>query len=111
MNDRAWEELIDKIDELYQIDRTGKRGEALEDNNKLKRLIESIEFERDNSKYKIERVTSPAIVDKKTYYSRVGGAHRLENIYDPKETTKKVLFFKAQPDGYWNEITPEELLS
>lgn len=111
MNDRAWEELIDKIDELYAVDQMGKREEKLDDDQKLKRSIESIEFERDNVKYKVERITSPAILEKKTYYHRVGGANRIENIYDPVETTKKVMFFKAQTDGSWNEIGPEELLS
>lgn len=111
MNDRAWGDLVDKLDELYQIDKSYKREEKLEDNKDLSRSIESIEFERDNRKFKVERTTSPAIVDKKTFYTKVGGANRVENIYDPTETTTRVAFFRQQPDGYWNEITPEELLS
>lgn len=111
MNDRSWEELIDRIDEKYQVDKHYKSENKLEDNPKYSAKIEAIEFERDNIKFKIERVTSPAIVDKKTYYHKVGGANRVENIYDPTETTNKVQFFRQQPDGYWNEISPEELLS
>lgn len=111
MNDRAWGDLVDKLDELFTIDKSDKRKEKLEDNHQLTQTVESIEFERDNAKYKVERTTGPAIIDKKTFYTKVGGAHRVENIYDPEETTTRVNFFYQQPDGYWNEITPEELLS
>lgn len=110
MNDRAWEELVDLIDQKYDIDTSYQREEPLPDNKDLSRMVETIEFERDNQKFKIERVTSPAIIDKKTYYHKVGGAARVENVYDPEATTKRVAFYKKTTDDYWNEITPEELL-
>ena len=99
MNDRAWEELIDLIDNKYEVDVSDRREEALEDNKKLKQTIESIGFEKDNIKYKIERITSPRVVDKKTF------------VYEPEETSTKVYFYKQLPDGNYNEITPEELMA
>lgn len=111
MNDRAWEELIDLIDNKYEVDVSDRREEALEDNKKLKQTIESIGFEKDNIKYKIERITSPRVVDKKTFYSGQGTANRLQYVYDPEETSTKVYFYKQLLDGNYNEITPEELMA
>lgn len=111
MNDRAWEELIDLIDSKYQVDSSDRREEPLEDNKKLKQVVESIGFERDNIKYKIERITAPRIIDKKTFYSGQGTANRLQYVYDPEEKSTKVLFYKLLPDGNFNEISPEELMA
>jgi hypothetical protein len=110
MSDKAWEELIDLIDTKYQINSSDRREEVLEDDHKLKRIIESICFEKDKVKYKIERITSPRVIDKKTFYSGQGMANRLKYVYDPIETTKRVIIYKQLPDGHYNEITPEELM-
>lgn len=110
MNDRGWEELVDLIDQKYQIDQHHNSREPLPDNRSLHRDVELIEFEKDNQKYKIERVTAPRIVDKKTYYHKVGSSEHSEYVYDPIETTNKVTFYAQTPDGHWNEIGPEQLL-
>ena len=110
MNDRAWEELIDLIDDQYTVDKSGRHEEALEDDKKLKQFVESIEFEKDNIKYKIDRVTGPRVIDKKTFYSGHGSANRIQYVYDPEETSSKVVFYKQLPDGHYNEISPEDLM-
>ncbi|MBI2797864.1 hypothetical protein HYX70_01015 [Candidatus Saccharibacteria bacterium] len=111
MTNRAWDELIDLIDEKYQIDNSNRKTEPLEDNKDLTRTVESIEFEKDNVKYKIERIAGPVIIDKKTFYHQTGSANRVQYVYDPEETSTKVVFYRGQPDGYWNEIQAEDLLS
>lgn len=111
MSDKAWEELIDLIDTKYQVDTSDRREEPLEDDHKLKQIIESIGFEKNNTKFKIERITGPRIIDKKTFYSGQGTANRLQYVYDPEETSTKVVFYKQLPDGHYNEITPEELMA
>lgn len=108
MSDKAWEELIDLIDTKYQIDDTNRVEEALEDNKKLKRTVESIFFEKDNQKYKIERVTSPRITDKKTFYSGHNTANRVTYEYDPEEISTKVLFYTQTSNENWNELSPED---
>ena len=110
MNDRAWGELVDLIDEQYNIDNSNRREESLEDDKKLKQTVESIEFEKDNIKYKIERVTGPRIIDRKTFYSGHGSANRIQYVYDPEETSSKVVFYKRLDDGHYNEISPEDLM-
>ena len=111
MNDRAWGELVDLIDEQYVIDSSKRREEPLEDDKKLKQTVESIEFEKDNIKYKIERITGPRIIDRKTFYSGHGSANRIQYVYDPEETSSKVVFYKQLADGHYNEISPEDLMA
>jgi len=111
MNDRAWGELVDLIDEQYAIDNSDRREESLEDDKKLKQTVESIEFEKDNIKYRIERITGPRIIDKKTFYSGHGSANRIQYVYDPDETSSRVVFYKQLADGHYNEISPEDLMS
>jgi len=111
MGEKAWDELINLIDEKYQIDSSDRLQEDVEDHPELKRIIERIEFEKDNIKYRIDRVTSPAIIDKKTHYHHRGSANRIEYVYDPEEITTKVVFYKQLSDGHYNEISPESMLS
>ncbi len=111
MNDRAWGELVDLIDEQYVIDNSNRREESLKDDKKLKQTVESIEFEKDNIKYRIERITGPRIIDKKTFYSGHGSANRIQYVYDPEETSSRVVFYKQLADGHYNEISPEDLMS
>jgi len=111
MSDKAWDDLVNLIDEKYQIDSSDRLKEEIEDNPGLKKTIERIEFEKDNTKYRIDRVTCPAIIDKKTHYHHRGSANRVEYIYDPEETTTKVVFYQQLSDGHYNEISPESMLS
>ena len=111
MNDTAWEELVNRIDEMYTIDSSTRLVEKLEDSPKLSRTIQRIEFEKDNVKYRIDNIESPKINDKKSFYHHRGAANRVEYKYDPEETSKKVVFYKKLSDGHFNEISPEEMMS
>lgn len=109
MSDRAWEELLDVIDQKYGILSHKKYSQALEDNHELEETITAVTFERSGVEYKFERIVRPRVVDKKTYYHRSGGAQRIENIYDPAETSSKVLLYRKQ-NSDWVEIEPEGVL-
>lgn len=111
MSDKAWEELIDLIDNKFTIDKSESHQEPIEGEPKLKNKIESIFFEKDNVKYRIDRVVGPRIVDKKTFYSGHSTANHSKYVYDPEEISSKVMFFRQLADGNYNEITPEELMS
>lgn len=110
MSDKAWDELINLIDEKYHIDSSDRLTEKLEDDGALTRTIERIEFEKDNVKYRIDRITGPLILDKKTHYHHRGSANRIEYVYDPEETSTKVVFYQQLADGHFNEISPESML-
>ena len=111
MGEKAWEQLVDMIDTKYEIDQHTRKDEPVEGNQHLTRHIEAILFEKDNSKFKIERITSPAVKDTKTHYAHRGAAQRVEQVYDRDETVNRVAFYRQQPDGYWNEVQPESLFT
>lgn len=58
------------------------------------RLLRVLVLKKNNVKFKIERITSPRVIDKKTFYSGQGTANRLQYVYDPEEISTKVLFYK-----------------
>lgn len=110
MSDKAWEDLVDLIDAKYTIDKSDRQELPLEDEPKLRKTVESIYFEKDNTKYRIERLVGPRILDKKTFYSGQGVANHAKYVYDPAETSSRVMFYRQLVDGNYNEITPEELM-
>lgn len=111
MSDKTWEELVDLLDVRYTIDNHTRREEPLEDQPSLKRRVETLELEKDNQKYRVERISQPAVSDVKTHYARSGVASRVEKSYDKDEWTHNVAFYRQTPSGHWNEIQAEDFLS
>lgn len=109
MNDRAWEDLVDRIDVNFGIEHMRKFEEPLEDDSRLKAQVEQIDFVRQGITYRVERRTSPAIVDRKTNYNKTGIATSSHTTYDATDMTHKVMFYRMDGDTVV-EITPEELL-
>lgn len=110
MSDQAWEQLVDLIDQKYGINKHRRHTEEIDGKTKLERLHDEIEFDREGQTYKIDRVSSPAVVDTKTHYVHRGTAQRVEHTYDPAELVHKVVFYKQADDGSWHEIDPESFL-
>jgi len=108
-DDPTWERLTDAIDTKFGITSHGSRTEALEDAPNLQRQVRYICFERGDTTYKFERVTSPVILNRKTHYHKAArGGIRFENIYDPSEVSRKTHLYR-QTGGDWEAIEPEEL--
>lgn len=109
MNDSAWENLVDVIDMKFGIAQHGRKTEKLEDNHDLTQMVEFIEFTKGGEDFRAERITKPAVLDRKSIGGRSAHATlRYQNVYDPKETTSKVHFFRR--DGAdWQPIEPTEL--
>jgi len=110
MSDKAWEELIDLIETRFGIESHQKTDLPIEGSNNLTKNIEEVVFCRNGSKYKVERVISPAIIDKKTIYHRNANATSIQYIYDDQVKTHKVFFYR-QIDQNWQEIPPQKLLN
>lgn len=104
MNDAAWERLVDSIDIKTGVDRHGKNQRPVAERPDLQEVVEYVEFESGGRQLKLERVTGPAIVDRKTHYShRPGVANRVETIYDASETASRVQLLQKL-DDVWQEV-------
>lgn len=103
MNDGAWERLIDSIDATVGFDAHRKTKRPLEDRPELTESVEEFEFERGGVRFKLERVSGPAVVDRKSHYSHRGGtASRIENIYDASDIAHRETLYR-EIGGDWQE--------
>jgi hypothetical protein len=109
MNDNAWERLVDAIDIKAGIGRHGREQRPLENRTDLNETVEFIEFELKGEPYRMERITGPAVIDRKSHYSHRGGtASRIENIYDPNETQSRIQLY-TKVAGEWEPRETSEL--
>jgi len=101
MNEASWDRLTDGIDVKFGITKHGSEKRPLEDNPNLRADVQFVEFERAGENYRLERITGPAIIDRKSFGAhRIGANVRFENVYDPAETTSKVAVLKQSGDGW-----------
>ena len=109
MDDRAWDRITDAIDAKFGIERHGRLERKLADALHLTERVAFIEFLRGGTLFRMERVTGPAIIDRRTVGAkRAGSDIRFENIYDPDELAHKTLVFK-EAAGEWVPVTMDEL--
>ena len=108
-DDRAWDRIVDAVEQKFGLDEHGRGKRAMEDAPDLTELVSFIIFNRDGEKLKLERIQGPAIIDRKTMGARRAGATtRVENIYDPEETAMHTNLYKW--DGVeWEAIDPAAL--
>ena len=109
MNQQGWERLVDLVDLKFGIGKHGKRQEQLEDNPQLSQEIDYVCFEREGKQYRLQRVSGPAIIDKKTIYHRAAGSSvRFENVYDTTQTSHRMELYLQQGDE-WQKIDLQDL--
>ncbi|HSX48189.1 MAG TPA: hypothetical protein VLF41_01645 [Candidatus Nanoarchaeia archaeon] len=108
-DDPGWDRIADAIDAKFGITKHGKRTEPLEDNTELEQQVSFIQFEKDGEEFMMERIASPAILDRKTHYHKAAGSGvRYENVYDPEAVSFKTRLLKRDGDE-WEEISPDQL--
>ncbi len=109
MEDVSWDKIVDAIDEKFGLNRHGRTEEPLEDRADLKANISFIEFTRSGQDYRLERVSRPAIIDKKSHYHKAAsGGTRHENVYDVNQITHQTKMYRHSGDD-WESIDPSEL--
>ncbi len=108
-DDHGWDKIVDAIDTRFGLTKHGRLTEPLEDRTDLERHIAFIEFERAGNDYRMERVTGPAIIDKKSHFHKAAsGGIRYENIYDTTNVSHKTNLYRRE-SGEWELVDPEEL--
>ena len=104
MTPEKWENLIDSIKDKFEVEE--HKTEHLDKHGGTD--IEFIIFKGPLGRMKIEFITKPLVLDKKTTYSRrIGSETNIEYIYSEDEKTHKLMAYKwndSQND--WVEIDP-----
>ena len=107
--DRGLERIVDAIDTKFGVHDHGRTTRPVEDARDLTEHVAWIMFERAGERYKLERVTGPAIINRRTIGARRAGAEvRYENVYDPGEVSHRTNLYR-QTGGEWESISPDEL--
>ena len=109
MNEVSWDRLTDAIDVKFGIARHGREERPLEDVPDLKAKVQYIEFVRAGETFRLERITSPAIIDRKSIGShRIGSSVQFQNIYDPTELSSRLVVLHQDGEN-WVPVELEAL--
>lgn len=98
MKPEKWENLIGDIKDKFEVEEHDKKHFDEQGGTD----IESIIFKGPLGRMKLEFITKPVVLDKKTSYSqRIGSQVDIEYIYSEDEKTNRLMAYK------WNEAQNE----
>jgi hypothetical protein len=102
MNPEKWEQIKGNVLDNMEVEESDRY--TVEDEGGAQ--IEYIVFASPLGRTKLEFVSKPLILDKKTLYSnRIGSETKVEYVYSDTEKTHKLNVYKWDEDqGDWQEI-------
>jgi hypothetical protein len=108
MQDRVWNDLLDRLEDKFGDINIQKTQETRSDDigNEIVSNISFVEFEMPEGKFRVEKVVTPMILDKKTHYSHGSGNNTsVEYVLSETETTSKIRVLTYNDDlDDWSEI-------
>jgi len=102
MNPERWQNIIGNIKDNFAVLDEGH--ERIEDEGGID--IEYIVFKGPLGKMRLEYITKPLVIDKKTTYSRrIGSDTKVDYLYSNTEKSNKLLTYKwNEDDEHWAEV-------
>ena len=102
MQEDKWKQTIGHIKDTFEV--LGEGSDHIEDEGGVD--IEFIEFKGPLGKMRLEFVTKPVILDKKTSYTRrIGSETNVEYVYSDTERSSRLDVYKLNEDsGEWEEM-------
>ena len=97
-----WQDIIGNIEDNFTVEERGKRHE-----DEMGGIdIEFIIFQGPLGRMKLEFITKPILLDKKTTYSRrIGSETKVDYVYSEDEKSHKLVAYKwDQRQEEWTEI-------
>jgi hypothetical protein len=97
-----WQSTIGNIKDKFVVEDEGEL--YIDEEGGIE--IKFIEFEGPLGKMRLEYVSKPLIIDKKTNYSkRIGSETQVEYIYSNSEKTNQLMIYKwSDYDNDWEEM-------
>lgn len=102
MSPEKWQNILGNIKDNFEYENEFK--EHLDEEGGID--IESIEFKSPMGRIRLEYVTKPVVLDRKTTYSkRIGSETKVDYIYSPDEKTRQLIAYRwDEGQGGWEEI-------
>ncbi len=98
MHDDKWKDTVAMVKSKFTVLSEGREDIADIPNA----FVEFIEFNTPQGKMRLERTTKPAVLDKKTMYSKTGGrASQIQYTYSQDEIVHRLEAFR------WNDTKEE----
>lgn len=108
MKAELWSEILDRLEDQYGDIHIEKLSETREDDTgqELTSDIQRVEFDTAQGKMRVELVTAPMILDKKTHYTHTAGARaNVEYVLSDTEKTERIRAYRYDEDtDEWKEI-------
>ncbi|MBU1036689.1 hypothetical protein KKF32_01470 [Patescibacteria group bacterium] len=104
MHPDKWQEIKEKIKNSMEV-----LDERTESNEERKESTEIIEFKSPLGKMKLEWVTRPKLLDKKTHFSRrIGGEVKVDYVYADNEFTHTLKIYQEDGSEDWQEMKSDK---
>lgn len=102
MKKEKWLEIIGNIKDNFELLSHG--SEHIDEEGGID--VEYVEFNGPMGKMKLEYITKPIIIDKKTNYSkRIGSETHIHYVYSDDEKSEKMIAYQWNDgDGVWVEM-------
>jgi len=102
MTKERWREILDKIKSNFKILDEGQ--DEIEDEGGV--FVDFIEFEGPLGRIRLEFISKPLVIDKKTNYSRRSGSEtQVSYIYSETERSEKIVAYKwNNANSSWEEM-------
>ena len=98
MNDERWYDLVERIRDKFKVTHEEEHP-PLHGPGK----VEMVEFEGPLGRLRLERVTRPAVLERRAHYSkRIGGQTSEDLVYSDSEFSHRVTLYRWV-DGSWQE--------
>lgn len=98
MNDERWYDLIEQIRTKFKITHQEEHPPHHGPGK-----VEVVEFEGPGGRMRLERVTRPVVLERRSHFSkRIGGETTEEFIYSEDEFSHRLTLYRWQ-DGAWEE--------
>jgi len=107
MQEERWKETIGRIKDNFEVLDEG--FDHIEDEGGID--IEFIEFAGPLGKMRLEFITKPIVLDKKTSYTRrIGSETNVQYVYSDTDKSSRLDVYKLNEDsGEWEEIEATKL--
>lgn len=97
-----WENLVGDIKDKFKVEDFGKEHSDNQGGTDTEYII----FDSPLGRVKLEFITKPVVLDKKTIYSqRIGSESNVEYVYSEDEKTNRLIAYKwDENQNEWTEI-------
>ncbi|MCF7820406.1 MAG: hypothetical protein K9M44_02965 [Candidatus Pacebacteria bacterium] len=101
-----WQEITGNIKDNFEVLDLGKEKLEEEDGGTE---VDYIVFDSGQGKFRLEFISKPVVLDKKTLFSkRIGSETKVDYVYsDSEKVTKMIAYRYINEEDRWEEIDPK----